>query len=82
MPSEFIVSLAKEDTPNYDIFSYLAHTDPLFKSLTILPIDKIFIDSIGISMFKVTYELISKSIHHYFSKTKTSTRMAPEIKIY
>ena len=26
---------------------YLAHTDPLFKSLEILPIDKIFIDRTG-----------------------------------
>ena len=30
---------------------YLAHTDPLFKSLEILPIDKIFPDGIGITMY-------------------------------
>ena len=50
---------------------YLAHTDPLFKSLEILPIDKIFIDRMGITMFKVTYELIvTKSIHQLFSRNK------------
>ena len=49
---------------------YLAHTDPLFKSLEILPIDKIFIDRIRITMFKVTYELVPKSIRQRFSKNK------------
>ena len=49
---------------------YPAHTDPLFKSLEILPMDKIFIDRMGITMFKVTYELIPKSIHQLFSKNK------------
>ena len=43
---------------------YLAHTDPLFKNLEILPIDKIFIDRIGITMFKVTYELVPKSVKY------------------
>ena len=49
---------------------YLAHTDPFFKSLEILPMDKSFIDRIGITIFKVTYELIPKSIHQLFSKNK------------
>ena len=49
---------------------YLAHTDPLFKSLEILSIDKIFIDRIGITIFKVTYELIPKLNHQLFSKKK------------
>ena len=49
---------------------YLAHTDPLFKSLEILPIDKIFIDKIGTTMFKVTYELVPNPIHQLFSKKK------------
>ena len=49
---------------------YLAHTDPLFKNLEILPIDKIFIHRIGITMFKVTYELVPKSIHQLFSRNK------------
>ena len=49
---------------------YLAHTDPLFKNLEILPINKIFIHRIGITMFKVTYELVPKSIHQLFSRNK------------
>ena len=60
---------------------YLAHTDPLFKSFEILPIDKIFIDRIGITMFKVTDELAPKSISSFFLKTKTSTQMIAEIRI-
>ena len=60
---------------------YLAHTDPLFNSLEILPIDKILIDRIRKTMFKVTSELIPKSIHSSFLETKTSTRMIPEIRI-
>ena len=35
---------------------YLAHTGPLFKGLKILPVNKLFIDRIGILMFKTTYE--------------------------
>ena len=49
---------------------YLSHTDSLLKNLEILPIDKMFIDRIGITKFKVTYELIPKSIHQLFSKNK------------
>ena len=74
MSSEFIVSFAKEDTPNYDIFSvsctFYTFTQTLFKSLEILPIDKICIDRIGITMFKITYELVPKSIHQLFSRNK------------
>ena len=40
MLSEFIVSLSKKDTSNYDIFSVSC----TYKRLEILPIDKIFID--------------------------------------
>ena len=49
---------------------YLAHTDPIFKDLTILPLDKIFIDRIGITMFKVEYELLPKSVIQMFSKNR------------
>ena len=61
---------------------YLAHTDPIFKDLTILPLDKIFIDRIGITMFKVEYELLSKSVIQMFSKIEISIHMIPEIEIY
>ena len=49
---------------------YLAHTDPIFKDLTILPLDKIFVDRIGITMFKVEYELLPKSVIQMFSKNR------------
>ena len=61
---------------------YCAHTDPIFKSLEILPNDKIFLDRIGITMFKVTYELVPKSIHQRFSKNNDIHLMIPEIRIY
>ena len=67
MQSKLIVSFAKEDNIRIMTSSpYFAHTDPLFKSLEILPMDKFFIDRIGTTMFKVTYELIPKSIHQLF----------------
>ena len=53
------------------IFSpYLAHTDPIYKDLEILPLDQIFIDRIGITMFKVEYELLPKSVIQMFSKNR------------
>ena len=63
--------LLQKNTLRIMTFSpYLAHTDLLFKSFEILPMDTIFIDKIGITMFKVTDELIPKSIHQLFSKNK------------
>ena len=35
--------------------SYLAHTGPIFIDLTLLPFNQIFIDRMGITMFKVEY---------------------------
>ena len=49
---------------------YHAHTDPLFKDLKILSVNKLFIDRIGIVMFKATYDLLPKSITQLFSKNK------------
>ena len=42
--------------------SYLVHTDPIFKNLALLPLDKIYIDRIGITMFNIEYELLNKSV--------------------
>ena len=41
------------------IYNYI---DPIFKDLTILPFDIICINRIGITMFKVEYELLPKSV--------------------
>ena len=49
---------------------YLAHTDSLFIGLKILPVNKLYIDRIGIIMFKATYDLLPKSITQLFSKNK------------
>ena len=50
--------------------SFLAHTDPIFEDLAILPLDKIFIDRIAITMFNVEYELLPKSVIQMFSKNR------------
>ena len=52
------------------ISPYLVHTDPIFKNLTILPLDNFFIDRIGITMFKAEYELLPKSVIQMFSKNR------------
>ena len=49
---------------------YLAHTAPIFIDLAILPFNKIFIDRIGITMFKVEYALLPKSVTQMFTKNK------------
>ena len=46
---------------------YLVHTDPLFKGLKTLPVNKLFIDRIRIIMLKATYDLLPKSITQLFS---------------
>ena len=51
-------------------FPYLAHTAPIFIDLAILPFNKIFIDRIGITMFKVEYKLLPKSGRQMFTKNK------------
>ena len=65
---------------------YLAHTDPIFKDLKILPVNKLFIDRIGIVMFKATYDLLPKSITQLFSKNKDihsdNTRSKDLLRVY
>ena len=57
---------------------YFAHTAPIFIDLAILLFNKIFFDRIGITMFKVEYELLSKSLQ----KIKIFIHITPEIEIY
>ena len=49
---------------------YLAHTAPIFIDLVILTFHKICIDRIGLTMFKVEYELLPKSVTQMFTKNK------------
>ena len=50
--------------------SNLAHTDPIYKDLAILLFEKIFIDRIGITMFKLEYELPPKAVIQILSKNR------------
>ena len=63
-------SSPNEDYSNMTLSSYLAHTDLTFKYLTILLLDKQFIDMIGITMSKIEYELLPKSLIQMFSKNR------------
>ena len=61
---------------------YLSHTDSLFKNLEILPIDKIFIDRIGITICSKSLMNLSQNLYtSSFLETKTSTRMIPKVRI-
>ena len=68
--SKFFISSPKEDYWNYDILSLCGSHRPHIYSSAILPFDKICIDRIGITMFKVKYELLPKSVTQMFSKNK------------
>ena len=70
MSTECIVSCAKKNLRIMTSSPYLAHTDTLFKDLQILPVNKLFIDRIGIVIFKVTCDLLPKSITQLFSRSK------------
>ena len=66
MSSEFIVSFAKEDALNYDIFSVYCTYRPFIQKLGDIAYRQNLYDRIGITIFKVTYELVPKSIHQLF----------------
>ena len=61
---------------------YLAHTAPIFIDLAILPFNKLFIDRIGIDMFKVEYERLPNSVTQMFTKIKIFIHITLEIEIY
>ena len=61
---------------------YLAHKAPIFIDLAILPFNQLFIDRIGITMFKVEYELLPNSVTQMFTKIKIFIHITPEIEIY
>ena len=49
---------------------YLAHTEPIFNSLELLPVQKIFINRIGIVMFKYSCDMLPDPIANLYSKNK------------
>ena len=62
--------LEKKITRIMTFSPYFAHTAPIFIDLAILPFNKIFTDRIGITMFKVEYELLPISVTQMFTKNK------------
>ena len=60
---------------------YLAHTEPIFNSLELLPVEKIFINRVGIVMFKYSCDMLPDPIAKLYSKKKTTIHIIREIKI-
>ena len=49
---------------------YLAHTQPLFQSLSILPVDKLFLNQIVIVMYKYCNGLLLNVMNRLYVKNK------------
>ena len=49
---------------------YLAHTQPLFQSLSILPVDKLILNQIGIVMYKYCNGLLPNVMNRLYMKNK------------
>ena len=47
---------------------YLAHTDPIFNALHILPFHKLFLYSTGIFMYKYSINCLSLSLCKFYVK--------------
>ena len=48
--------------------SYYAHTDPIFKDLNILTIDKLVVHRIGIAMYKINNEMYTSVLNDLYKK--------------
>ena len=48
--------------------TYYAHTDPLFKDLNILTIDKLVVHRIGIAMYKINNDLFPSVLNELYKK--------------
>ena len=63
IPSPMFVLIAKKKIIRIITFShYCAHTNPLFMSLEVLPLEKIFYHRCGLMMYKYHNNLLSCSI--------------------
>ena len=49
-------------------YSYYAHTDPIFKDLNILTIDKLVVHRIGIAMYKINNEMYPSVLNDLYKK--------------
>ena len=50
--------------------SYLEHSAPLFMSLKLLPIEKVFISRVAIVMFKIPCDMLPETMAKLYSKNK------------
>ena len=50
--------------------SDLEHSTPLFKSLELLPIEKVFINRVAIVMFKIACHMLPETMAKLYSKNK------------
>ena len=68
-PSPMFVLIAKKNNIRIITFShYLAHIEPLFMSLEILPLEKRFYHRCGLMMYKYHNSLLPCSISQLFAK--------------
>ena len=49
---------------------YLEHSAPIFKSLELLPIEKVFINRVAIVMLKITCDMLPETMAKLYSKNK------------
>ena len=49
---------------------YLEHSAPIFKSLELLAIEKVFINRVAIVMFKITCDMLPETMAKLYSKNK------------
>ena len=67
-PSPMFVLIAKKIIRIITFSHYLAHTEPLFMSLEILPLEKIFYHRCGLMMYKYHNNLLPCSISQLYAK--------------
>ena len=49
---------------------YLEHTAPIFSSLELLPIEKVFINRVAIVMYKISCDMLLETMAKLYSKNK------------
>ena len=67
----FIILAPKENCQNYDICSVsCTYGEPIFNYLELLPVEKIFINRVGIVMFKYSCDMLPDPIAKLYSKNR------------
>ena len=60
---------------------HLAHTEPIFKSLNILPLNSLYYYRIGLFMYKLSNGLLPEALNELYIKTNKNTIFQLEIMI-